>query len=277
MNDHTHHHNGFSDCSPDEYRNCNGCHCHFQDERCTPCCIKDVTLSAREYRRLTFNEWPVKDNTVEVSEAYKLYNIKKCPPGGTYFRLIRKKDESGVSGTGLVLEGSVFGDGTTVVRWCTENAEHSTTVFGIEDGKSGWERFLEIHVQSHHNNVEIQFQRGRQQWSWQQRPDPEEARQKICERVMKTLREYLEILGEEDIYGYDRESVESVINLAYETAPDSKSLQGLLQGTPYEIEEAAQFVEKAYNKAEVVKRPRPCGHSGDYRCMFCKTERDAFS
>lgn len=33
------------------------------------------------------------------------------------FELIRHKDVSGVSGTGLVAEGSLFTDGTVVIRW----------------------------------------------------------------------------------------------------------------------------------------------------------------
>jgi hypothetical protein len=33
------------------------------------------------------------------------------------FRLIREVDVSGISGVGVVAEGCVFSDGTTVVRW----------------------------------------------------------------------------------------------------------------------------------------------------------------
>jgi hypothetical protein len=44
------------------------------------------------------------------------------------FHLIRTKDVSGVSGTGLVAEGVRFGDGTCAMRWRTETA--STAVYG---------------------------------------------------------------------------------------------------------------------------------------------------
>ena len=36
------------------------------------------------------------------------------------FHLHRLEDESGVSGTGIIAEGVVFTDGTTVLRWMTE-------------------------------------------------------------------------------------------------------------------------------------------------------------
>jgi hypothetical protein len=36
------------------------------------------------------------------------------------FALDRHEDESGISGVGIVAEGVVFGDGTTVLRWLCE-------------------------------------------------------------------------------------------------------------------------------------------------------------
>lgn len=36
------------------------------------------------------------------------------------FVLVRDEDETGVSGTGVVAEGTVFSDGTAVLRWLTE-------------------------------------------------------------------------------------------------------------------------------------------------------------
>jgi hypothetical protein len=43
------------------------------------------------------------------------------------FRLERTEDKTGVSGNGLVAEGCVFSDGTTVIRWRTQY--RSTTVY----------------------------------------------------------------------------------------------------------------------------------------------------
>jgi hypothetical protein len=33
------------------------------------------------------------------------------------FSLLRKKDATGISGTGVIAEGAIFGDGTAVLRW----------------------------------------------------------------------------------------------------------------------------------------------------------------
>lgn len=60
------------------------------------------------------------------------------------FHMIRVADESGVSGTGKVLEGVVFKDGTTVVRWCTETA--STAVY------KNFKEFKKIHIDAHPDN-----------------------------------------------------------------------------------------------------------------------------
>jgi hypothetical protein len=47
------------------------------------------------------------------------------------FLLWRREDKTGVSGTGIVAEGCIFGDGTTVVRW--RGPTRTTTVHdGIE-------------------------------------------------------------------------------------------------------------------------------------------------
>lgn len=50
------------------------------------------------------------------------------------FHLVREHDVSGVSGTGVVAEGVEFGDGSAVIRWCTENKPRSTVVYdNIDD------------------------------------------------------------------------------------------------------------------------------------------------
>lgn len=43
------------------------------------------------------------------------------------FKLIRDKDVTGVSGTGVVAEGVVFADGTVAMRWISLNA--STVIY----------------------------------------------------------------------------------------------------------------------------------------------------
>jgi len=47
------------------------------------------------------------------------------------FRLLRERDVSGVSGTGVVAEGVQFTDGTVAIRWLTERA--STVIWANLD------------------------------------------------------------------------------------------------------------------------------------------------
>ncbi len=69
------------------------------------------------------------------------------------FTMIRLFDETGVSGTGPVVEGVVFPDGQTVIWWNTE--ESSTTMF------KSFEVFQHIHVDSHEaNRTQIQWHDG---------------------------------------------------------------------------------------------------------------------
>lgn len=66
------------------------------------------------------------------------------------FEMYRESDESGVSGTGKVLEGVVFKGGTTVVRWLSPNP--STTIFNT------FSSFESIHITPHPtNNTKIKW------------------------------------------------------------------------------------------------------------------------
>ncbi len=63
------------------------------------------------------------------------------------FKMIRVHDESGVSGTGHVLDGVVFYTGQVVVCWC---AKHGHSNIGIY---KDWEDFKFIHIDSHPSNA----------------------------------------------------------------------------------------------------------------------------
>ncbi len=63
------------------------------------------------------------------------------------FEVIRREDESGISGTGAVAEGTIFSDGICVLRWTAPSSpSHSTAVF------NSFSDFLMIHVASHPSN-----------------------------------------------------------------------------------------------------------------------------
>ncbi len=68
------------------------------------------------------------------------------------FEVIRERDISGErtggghSGTGKVLEGVIFSDGTTVVRWAAEGKPNSTAVWDSYDD------FAYFHIDQHPEN-----------------------------------------------------------------------------------------------------------------------------
>ena len=63
------------------------------------------------------------------------------------FRVDRKDDESGVSGTGHVIDGVEFDDGTVVIRWRTDMA--SIAIY------KNFAEFKAIHIDSHPQNETI--------------------------------------------------------------------------------------------------------------------------
>ena len=60
------------------------------------------------------------------------------------FRLIRNEDETGVFGTGVVLDGIIFPSGQCVVMW--RGAAPAITVW------QSFDAFKRIHIDSHPNN-----------------------------------------------------------------------------------------------------------------------------
>jgi hypothetical protein len=64
------------------------------------------------------------------------------------FHLVRERDDTGVSGVGIVAEGVEFSDGVVALRW---RGQHASTVvwFGLEDA-------LAIHGHNGHTKVEWQ-------------------------------------------------------------------------------------------------------------------------
>ncbi|MEP0548072.1 MAG: hypothetical protein ABJF88_14145 [Rhodothermales bacterium] len=61
------------------------------------------------------------------------------------FTLYRRSDESGVSGTGRVLDGVVFHNGKVVVCWRTDLRGGHSSIIIYDD----WEAFEAVHVAPH--------------------------------------------------------------------------------------------------------------------------------
>lgn len=70
------------------------------------------------------------------------------------FTIIRKADESGVSGVGRVLDGVLWHNGKVTVCWRTDDV-HGYTSVAVYDS---WNAFKYIHIDSHPTNgTEIKF------------------------------------------------------------------------------------------------------------------------
>lgn len=88
---------------------------------------------------------------------------ERAPDGMQGFVMIRERDVSGVSGTGVVLEGVQFSTGVVVIHWLTPPPRGSISVF------DSLEQFLSIHVAPHpDNHTELKFEDGvRLRWGVQ--------------------------------------------------------------------------------------------------------------
>ena len=64
-----------------------------------------------------------------------------------YFKVERKQDESGVSGTGHIIDGVIFPNGKVVICWKTEMS--SIAIY------ESYEDFKAIHIDSHPQNETV--------------------------------------------------------------------------------------------------------------------------
>jgi hypothetical protein len=65
------------------------------------------------------------------------------------FTVERRRDESGISGVGVIIEGVVFSNGQVVVHWLTPPPHGSITIWPSFDD------FQRIHIDSHPTNGTI--------------------------------------------------------------------------------------------------------------------------
>ena len=67
----------------------------------------------------------------------------RAPEGIRSFTVCRQRDETGISGEGVVIEGAMFATGHTVIHWLTPPPRGSIAFFDAFDD------FIKIHVASH--------------------------------------------------------------------------------------------------------------------------------
>jgi hypothetical protein len=80
---------------------------------------------------------------------------RRAPNGMRSFTLRREEDVSGVSGTGVVFEGTLFSTGVVVVHWLTPPPRGSIAIFDTLD------QLLSIHVHPHpENRAVLTFEDG---------------------------------------------------------------------------------------------------------------------
>lgn len=89
--------------------------------------------------------WPNQPPASTVS-GFQSTLADRAPRGMRGFSIERKADTSGVSGTGIVLEGVVFSTGAVVAHWLTPAPKGSLNTF------DSWDQFAAIHLTSHPEN-----------------------------------------------------------------------------------------------------------------------------
>jgi hypothetical protein len=78
----------------------------------------------------------------------KVFEKPRAPLGMRNFTMCRLADQSGVSGAGIVIQGTVYANGEAAVQWVTGPEAGSIQV-------RPWEKFLDTHVRSHPTNRTI--------------------------------------------------------------------------------------------------------------------------
>lgn len=71
----------------------------------------------------------------------------QAPRGMRKFTIARNFDESGVSGTGVVIEGVEFACGRIALKWLTPLPDGHVVIW------ESWDKFLAIHVHPHPSNI----------------------------------------------------------------------------------------------------------------------------
>ena len=99
------------------------------------------------------------DNTTnDVLEELKPKPVAKLAPRGIdTFTVFRQKDETGVSGEGIVMEGCHLATGQCIIHWLYPPPRGGIAVFDSMDD------FIKVHIKPHpENETIITFNSGKQ-------------------------------------------------------------------------------------------------------------------
>jgi hypothetical protein len=93
------------------------------------------------------------------------------------FQMIRNVDGKGISGTGRVIDGVVFSDGTVVIQWQGDKRS-----LGIYDGMN---HFLSIHVKPQYE--------GENEFRWHDGYKPSDEVRTVCDTVEQLVMSFDEM------------------------------------------------------------------------------------
>jgi len=113
---------------------------------------KDAYENVKDYKQtweLLKAEIPKKKLKTDASVLMPKPSSKLAPRGIETFTICRQSDETGISGTGVVIEGVEYATGQVVLHWLTPFPKGSISIFeSIED-------FKRVHVNPHPTNKTI--------------------------------------------------------------------------------------------------------------------------
>lgn len=113
---------------------------------------KDSYNQVKNYEdtwELLKDEEPVKKVETNAEALKPKPSVKLAPRGIETFTICRQSDESGISGTGVVIEGVEYATGQVVLHWLSPFPKGSIAIFeSIED-------FKRVHVNPHPTNKTI--------------------------------------------------------------------------------------------------------------------------
>jgi hypothetical protein len=98
---------------------------------------------------ITDEPTPTEASSAEPQDLKPKRPSQRAPEGIRTFTVCRQKDETGVSGEGIIIEGCRFATGHTVIHWLTPAPRGSIAFF------DNFDDFIKIHVSSHPTNGTI--------------------------------------------------------------------------------------------------------------------------